>query len=362
VLAVADRNIPQLPEALANVCEVRTEPLLTRDGIGDAELLFTRSTVKVGPALLDGTRVKFVATATIGTDHMDLPWLNARGIAWASAPGSNADSVLQWFAAALLTLHERRALDIAAMRLGIVGVGNVGSRIERLARALGIPILRCDPPRQRKEGGDFVPLDELIARSNLVTFHVPLDATTRHMTDPAQLVPGSWLINASRGEVVDNHALLRALPRLGGAVLDVFENEPVPSRALVDACALATPHIAGHSRQGKLNGTRMVYEAACRFLGVAPTWRPRYPETPPLALIVEGKSDEALLLEAIRSGYRIEDDDRTLRQIVASADPSFREYRQHYPDRLELTGTRVRLSVPRPRLSAGLSVLGALSE
>jgi erythronate-4-phosphate dehydrogenase len=350
VLAVADRNIPQLDES--GLCEFRVLPSgeLTRENVRDADLLFTRSTVKVGPALLDGSRVRFVATATIGTDHLDIPWLESQKIGWASAPGSNADSVLQWFAAAILTLHLRNLLDLDTLRVGIVGVGNVGSRVERFLRALQVPLLRCDPPRQEREGGDFVSLDEILRECNLVTLHVPLDDTTRHFLDPARV--NGWLVNACRGEVVDGEELLAANKQL---VLDVFEHEPAPSPALVAACALATPHIAGHSLHGKLNGTKMVYDAACRFLGKEPSWSPGYPEQAPLNLA--GASDEELLL--IANGYRIEEDDRELRQIVAGSERTFRRYRDRYPTRLELTRRRVTIPEGRARLSAALTVLGA---
>jgi erythronate-4-phosphate dehydrogenase len=181
-----------------------------------------------------------------------------------------------------------------------------------------------------------------------VTLHVPLDATTRHFLDPRRRL--EWLVNASRGEVVDGQLLD------GKFALDVFENEPSPSPQLVDAAAIATPHIAGHSVNGKLNGTKMVYDAACRFLGRTPSWSPRYPKRDDLTLQVERHSDEELLLQAL--GYGIEADDRALRQIAAQGE-SFRKYRDQYPERLELTGTRVTLSTSRRRLSAALSVLGA---
>jgi erythronate-4-phosphate dehydrogenase len=358
VLAVADRNIPQVTEALAGVAEVRTFPSseLTRENLRDAELLFTRSTVKVGPALLDGTRVRFVATATIGIDHLDVPWLESRGISWASAPGSNADSVLQWWAAALLTLHERRQLDLRALTVGIVGVGNVGSRVERFCRALELPLLLNDPPRQAREGGELVPLDRIFGDCDLITAHVPLDDSTRHMIDPARLQEGAWLVNASRGEVVVAPA--------ANTVLDVFPGEPSVPRDWVERCALATPHIAGHSVEGKLNGTRMVVEAACRFLGVTPAWRPTLPPRAPLDLL-DDADDETLLLRAIRSTYRIEDDDAALRQIVAgphaAGDPAgaFRRYREQYPERRELSGVEVRVPTGRARLAAALQALGA---
>jgi erythronate-4-phosphate dehydrogenase len=355
VLAVADRNIPQITEALGGLAEVKTLPAaeLTRENVRDAELLFTRSTVKVGPALLDGTSVRFVATATIGIDHLDVPWLESRGITWASAPGSNADSVAQWLAAALLTLHERGRLNLRALSAGIVGVGNVGSRVERLFRALEIPTLLNDPPRQAREGGDaFVPLERIFRDCNLITAHVPLDGTTRNLIDPARLGPDAWLVNASRGEVIVAPA--------ANTILDVFPGEPLVPADWVERSALATPHIAGHSMEGKCNGTRMVYQAACRFLGVTPSWNPTLPPRAPLEL-PDDADDEALLLRALRSSYRIEDDDAALRQIVADPDPAaaFRRYREHYPERRELSGVEVRVPPGRARLAAALQALGA---
>src|SRR5581483_4223232 len=173
---VADRNIPLLDEAMRPIGAVErlSSAEITPERVRDAELLFVRSTVKVGPALLDGSRVRFVATATIGTDHLDLSWLESRGIRWASAPGSNADSVVQWLAAALLTAEERGLLSLDDVRLGIVGVGNVGSRVEKFANAMGWRVLRCDPPRRRREGGDFVGLPTILGECNFVTMHVPL--------------------------------------------------------------------------------------------------------------------------------------------------------------------------------------------
>jgi erythronate-4-phosphate dehydrogenase len=361
---VADRNIPLAAEACAHLGEVVTLPgrALDAAAVRDAELLLVRSTVKVGPALLDGSRVRFVATATIGIDHLDLDYLARRGIAWAAAPGSNADSVLQWWAAAVLRVGP------TAPRLGIVGVGNVGGRVERLARALGWDVLRCDPPRARAEGGDFVPLARVLDECDLVTLHVPLTTDgpdrTVHLVDPARLRPGAWLVNCARGAVVDNAALRDALDgRLGGAILDVFEGEPEPDPRLIAACALATPHIAGHSLDGKWNGTEQVYRAACAFLGVAPRWTRPGDEPGTIALATDGKRDEELVLEALRARYRIEVDDAALRQIVAlppgERARAFAQVRAEYPPRRELRGLRVELSSPRPRAAGALEVLGA---
>jgi erythronate-4-phosphate dehydrogenase len=301
---VADRNIPFVEEAFASFGEVQVLPgsAITADAVRDAKMLLCRSTIRVGAPLLEGSRVRFVATATIGTDHLDLAWLAQRGITWASAPGSNADSVVQWFAAALLEL----GLDLGRTRIGVIGAGNVGRRIARLAALLAevsaaAPPLICDPPRARAEGpggspflappgegrGGFVPLEELLAGSDLVTLHVPLERSgpdaTLGLVDAARLGlmrEGAVLVNASRGEVIDEPAVVAARGRLGALVLDVFAGEPRPSPDLIAACTLATPHIAGHSLDGKINGTRMIYAAACRFLGIEPTWQPAPPIRP----------------------------------------------------------------------------------
>ncbi|HWE31349.1 MAG TPA: 4-phosphoerythronate dehydrogenase, partial [Polyangia bacterium] len=282
---VADANIPYLHDAFGALGEVVTMPSreLSRDTVKEADLLLVRSTIRVNEALLANSRVRFVATATIGIDHLDAAWLDGAGIRWASAPGSNADSVVQWFAAALTTMSAR-VPDVAHRQLGIVGVGNVGSRIERLFRALDVkPPLLCDPPRARREGGGaFVALDEILERCDLVTLHVPLtrsgEDATFHLVDVRRLRKNAVLVNACRGEVLDSESALAVDNML---LLDVFEREPTPDPRLIARAALATPHIAGHSLDGKANGTKIIYEAACAFLGIAPTWRPRSSLPPP---------------------------------------------------------------------------------
>src|SRR5689334_5916892 len=283
---LGDANIPYLHDAFGALGQVETVPAreITPERVREVDLLLVRSTVRVNEALLSKSRVRFVATATIGIDHLDTAWLDRAGIRWASAPGSNADSVVQWFAAALA-----RVPDVAQRQLGIVGVGNVGSRIERLWRALDVkPPLLCDPPRARREGAAaFVALDEVLARCDLVTLHVPLtrsgqDATV-HLVDARRLRRDAVLINACRGEVLDSASALAVANPL---LLDVFEGEPAPDPRLVARAAIATPHIAGHSLDGKANGTKMIYDAACAFLGVAPTWTPPQSLPPPPGPIV----------------------------------------------------------------------------
>ncbi len=361
---VADQNIPFVAEAFAGIGEVVAVPAASINAklVRDAEILLTRSTVRVGPALLEGSRVRFVATATIGIDHLDLDWLKSHNIACASAPGSNADSVALWFASALLELAARKEIDLSSLRIGIVGVGNVGSRVERIGRALAKSSsyypLRCDPPRERVEGGDFVTLERILAECDLVTMHVPLyrDGADRtfHLIDEvalAKMRPSALLFNASRGEVIDCAALVgRLTSGKLRAVLDVFEREPAPDPTLIAACALATPHIAGHSLDGKLNGTKMIYTATCKFLGVKPTWKPNLER-------LESMTGD--LLEVLGKVYRISEDDAALRRIVAQPDSGklFREYREHYPVHRELAGVEIETS--DPTAAAVLKALGA---
>ncbi len=378
---VADRNIPFVQEAFGPLGEVVTvsAPALDAAAVQDADLVLVRSTVKVDAALLSGSRARFVATATIGTDHLDTAWLAERGIAWASAPGSNADSVAQWWAGALLTLAERRRTGLRGATIGIVGVGNVGSRVERLAAAFGCRVLRCDPPRARAEGGDFVALDDLLPACDVVTLHVPLarggsDPTFR-LLDAARLErlrPSATLVNCSRGAVLHEAAAVkaRAAGHLGALLLDVFEGEPEVAPATVAACDLATPHIAGHSLDGKANGTRMIHEAACRFLGVAPKWSPRTALGPKptrsVALDTRGLDDETVALSVLRRFYRVEEDDAALRRIARLPDgkrgKAFGEYRASYPPRRELHGLRVQMAPARPFAGAMLEALGAVIE
>ncbi len=363
---LADANIPYLHDAFGPLGEVVTLPSrqLTRDAVRDADLLLVRSTIRVDAALLEGSRVRFVATATIGIDHLDTAWLDAAGIRWASSPGSNADSVVQWFAAAMA-----RVPDVARRQLGIVGVGNVGGRIERLFRALDVkPPLLCDPPRARREGaGAFVSLDEIFARCDLVTLHVPLtrsgDDATFHLVDARRLRRDAILVNACRGEVLDSASALAAGNTL---LLDVFEGEPAPDARLVARAGIATPHIAGHSLDGKANGTKMIYDAACAFLGVTPTWTQRDSLPPPPGPIVIDRRDDGVdaALSAVAAGYSVAVDDATLRALVASGDDGsrFRKYRESYPERRELDGRVVRFTRPLPDAIRMLNAYGARVE
>lgn len=267
---IADSNIPFLEGALDEWFDVRRLPgrEIGLADVRDAAALLVRTRTRCDAALLDGSSVRLIATATIGTDHIDLDYCASRGIAVASAPGCNAAAVAQYVRLALHTL----ALDRPGASLGVVGVGHVGSLVAEVGRRAGMRVLLSDPPREAAEGpAGFTPLPALLAASDVVTLHIPLWPENRDFADAAffaQMRPGAAFFNASRGEVVDEAALLAARPRLGRIVLDVWKNEPVVNRALLAAADIATPHIAGYSIQGKINGTQAVVRAVGETFGI----------------------------------------------------------------------------------------------
>ena len=289
--------------------------------------------------------------------------------------------------AALLCLSQRHGLTLAGKTLGIIGVGNVGSRVAGKARALRLRVLKNDPPREREGGrqplageqavtlepGPFVSLEQLLAEADIVTLHVPLTRhgpdATRHLANEAffaRMKRGSIFLNTARGAVTDSEALLRGLRqhRPAHVVLDTWEDEPRYRPEVLERVELGTPHIAGHSFEGKVNGTVMVYRAACRFLGVEPTWSPGPYMPPPVVQEIEtaaaGPDDEAALWTVVRGAYDIEADDRRLR-ASAVADPEeraarFDRLRREYPDRREFPAHRLSLRggarILEPRLRA----------
>lgn len=260
---VIDSAIPYISGVLEPYGEVVYLPGkdFTPADVRDADALIIRTRTRCDASLLEGSRVRLIATATIGFDHIDLEWCNAHNIKVITAAGCNAAGVLQWVSAALAMLSENGGLLPDKTTLGIVGVGNVGSLVERYARAWGFRVLRCDPPRQQREGGDFLPLEQVLQQSDIVTLHTPLDATTYHMINHETLSlmrSDAVLINASRGEVAATDALLATDRPL---FIDVWENEPNIDEKLLHKAVVATPHIAGYSAQGKANATAMVVVA-----------------------------------------------------------------------------------------------------
>ncbi|MBR2331547.1 MAG: 4-phosphoerythronate dehydrogenase [Alistipes sp.] len=260
---VVDSAIPYLRGVLEPYFEVvyRAGETFAASDVADADALIVRTRTKCNANLLQGSRVRLIATATIGFDHIDMDYCQKQGIRVVTAQGCNAAGVLQWVAAAMALLAQKDGWSPSQKTLGIVGVGNVGSLVEKYARRWGFNVLCCDPPRQQREGGDFVGFEELLRRSDIVTLHTPLDKTTFHMMDSATIAMMSHngvIINASRGEVADTQALLEAPQTL---ILDVWEREPAIDAQLLEKALVATPHIAGYSAQGKANASSMVVRA-----------------------------------------------------------------------------------------------------
>ena len=271
---VADMDIPFLEGVFEPYGEVvyKKGIDIVADDVADADALLVRTRTQCDAALLEGSKVKIVASATIGTDHIDKEYCASRGIQVANASGCNAGGVMQYVFSAVYGIAARKGIKLDDVTFGIVGVGNVGKRVAEMAESLGFKVMRCDPPRAEKEGPEgFCTLEELLAESQVVTLHVPLDETTRGMANETFFTlirPGAIFINAARGEVVEEQALMDAIPKLGAVVLDTWNNEPAVNEELVEMVDIATPHIAGYSYQGKVNGTRMAVRAVAECLGL----------------------------------------------------------------------------------------------
>ncbi|NBA96212.1 4-phosphoerythronate dehydrogenase PdxB [Pseudomonas sp. R5(2019)] len=376
MLIVADENIPLIDAFFAGVGEVRrySGRAIDRAAVQDADLLLVRSVTQVDRALLEGSRVKFVGTCTIGTDHLDLDYFEEAGIRWSNAPGCNARGVVDYVLGSLLTLAELEGVELAQRTYGVVGAGEVGGRLITVLRALGWRVLVCDPPRAEREGGDYVSLQQIIEQCDVISLHTPLhsggDAPTWHLLNAgnlAKLKPNSWLINASRGPVVDNAALRELLlDRVDvQAVLDVWEEEPLVDLALAELCVLATPHIAGYSLEGKQRGTAQIYAAWCAWRGEQPALQladvlPR----PWLSqMTLSADCDPAWALAMLcRSVYDPRRDDADFRRSL-SEDPAlqkadFDALRKHYPIRREIDGLQVRIEGEAPQLAKLVKALG----
>lgn len=377
---VCDANLPYARETFGTLgdvtlCDGRA---IGPDLVRAADVLVTRSTTRVDRALLAGAHLRFYGSAVIGTDHIDVPWLAAAGIPWSAAPGCNAESVAEYLTAAMLLMAHRRGFRLRGRTLGVVGVGQVGRRVCAKGLALGMRVLACDPPRQRDPADvaarAFVPLAELLATSDIVTLHVPLtragpDATW-HLLDAAALArmkPGSLLINAARGEALDTDALLAVLgSRLDGSVIDTWEGEPDYRADLLARADLATPHIAGHSFEGKVNGTLQVYAEACRVLRREPTFQPVLPAPPVPAWtcgpVPAGGDPEDVLRPLVLAVCDIVADDRRFRATCGSEAAvraqAFDQLRRTYPMRREFAATRVRFEGASDELQRAVTALG----
>lgn len=277
---LADAHIPYLKGVAEQFGEVEYLPgnQFTREAIREKDALIVRTVTHFGEEILTGTNVKLICSATIGFDHIDTAWCDAHGIAWRTAPGCNAASVEQYVTASLLYLADKYQFDLTEKTIGIVGVGNVGSKVEAACRKLGMQVLLNDPPREEQEGSAlFVNIDTIQREADIITFHTPLTKTGRHTTFHlanddflSSLAKKPFIINAARGGVTDNQALKKAIHsgKINGVVIDCWENEPEIDKELLQLADIATPHIAGYSADGKWTATKMSLENLNKFFNL----------------------------------------------------------------------------------------------
>jgi erythronate-4-phosphate dehydrogenase len=370
VKIIVDDKIPFLKGALEPYAEVEYHKgsEITSSILKNADALITRTRTKCNKLLLEKSRVKFIATATIGFDHIDTEYCNQAGIRWTNAPGCNSGSVKQYIASVLVSLSMKYNFKFSEKTIGIVGHGNVGSKIVSLASALGMKVLVNDPPLQRKGSSfPYVSLDEIKEKADIITFHVPLNKEgvdkTFYIADDVfmrSLKPDCLIINSSRGEVVNNNALKNALINklIKGAILDVWEHEPNIDIELLQLVDIATPHIAGYSADGKANGTAMSVQAISDFFGFGlKKWFPvnvPLPENSNIRIDCKDKSIEKILSELILATYNITDDDKRLRKSVET----FEQQRGEYPLRREFQNYKVTLVNAEKNIESTIKELG----
>ncbi|MCS7081832.1 MAG: 4-phosphoerythronate dehydrogenase [Bacteroidetes bacterium] len=354
---VADENLPGVLEAFAHLGQVCTYPgrAIGPDEVREAQVLLVRSITRVDRRLLQGSRVRFVGSATVGTDHVDLAYLRRAGIAFAHAPGSSTQAVAEYVLAAVLKLARLSGQWPQGWTAAVIGCGRIGERVARWFEQLGLSVLRCDPPRKEAGEQGFVPLREALG-AQLVTFHVPLYRARRHATwhllnerRLRWLRPDVWLLNTSRGAVFDGRALCRWLRGHPEAhvVLDVWEGEPCVDPDLLRRVRLGTPHIAGHSLEARLRAVEALYRAACAHFGYEPTWSPEahLPEAGQISLS-SGRPLWEALADLVHAVYDPGPDDQALRAVFALPPGErcayFDRLRRTYKPRREFSAYRVR--------------------
>lgn len=350
---VIDDKIPYIRDVLEPFVDVVYLPgnKISREHLLDAEALIIRTRTKCNAQLLDGTAVQFIATATIGFDHIDAAYCAQKRITWTNAPGCNSGSVYQYIAASVLQWAKDRNITLNDRVMGVIGVGNVGSKIVRLAEQLGMRVVLNDPPRERESGAcGFLSLNGLLREADIISIHVPLNMSgidkTYHMVDDSfirRLNPGSLLINSSRGEVVDERSLLKGKKSGNPAdyILDVWENEPFTDDEVRNLAYIATPHIAGYSADGKANGTMMSVRSLSQFFNLGLNdWEPDTvpePEESLLQIDCKDKSFQEIVAELVIKTYPVLRDHYAL---VQNPD-SFEQLRGEYPLRREFHAYRV---------------------
>lgn len=374
---VADVNIPHVEACFSHLGEVVLVAgrRITPEAVSEADVLLVRSVTQVNEALLAQSRVTFVATATIGIEHVDVAYLESREIGFASAPGSNAMSVADWVTAALLAMGDKHEWTLAGKSIGIIGVGNVGSRVARKCEGLGMRTVLNDPPLARKTGDSrFRPLKE-IYDCDFVTLHTPLNRSGRdptfHLANATlfeKLKVGAAFLNSSRGGVHDTAALQDAVQvgRLQAVALDVWEGEPLIDLELLHGVDVATPHIAGYSLDGKIAGLIMIYGAVCEHFDMAAShdavdFLPE-PEVKEIVLEPSRRSLQEQVQQVVQRVYPIDRDDSLMRDLITVCNSGRADYfdglRKNYPVRREFHNTTVRLQNGAGDLAKMLAGIG----
>ncbi|WP_129618453.1 4-phosphoerythronate dehydrogenase PdxB [Bacteroides stercoris] len=335
---IVDNKIPFIKEAIEKIAdEVVYAPGkdLTPSLVKDADALIIRTRTRCNQGLLEGSKVKFIATATIGFDHIDTEYCREAGITWTNAPGCNSASVAQYLHSSLILLQESKGINLSEATIGIIGVGNVGSKVAKVAQELGMRVLQNDLPREDKEGKqNFSSLQTLAKECNVLTFHVPLykegKYRTYHLADTAffqSLKQKPVIINTSRGEVIETDALLNALETklISDAIIDVWENEPAINLTLLKKVFLGTPHIAGYSADGKANATRMSLDALCRYFNIQADYQ----------IIPPAPSQPQITAETLSDAYLQIYDPRQDSNALKTHPELFEKLRGDYPLRRE---------------------------
>ncbi|MCL4118335.1 UNVERIFIED_CONTAM: hypothetical protein GTU68_008592 [Idotea baltica] len=357
---IADENIPLLADFFSYFGEIVLVAgrEISHDMLVNADILLVRSVTKVNKQLLEGTSIKFVGTCTIGTDHLDIDYLDERSIGWSNASGCNARSVVDYVLGCLLVLAEQTQSELQYKCFGIIGVGEVGSRLASVLVGLGFKVLLCDPPRAKKEGSkNFVEMSSIISECDVISVHTPFISTgvyaTHHLLHSSNLCnlkAGAWLINTSRGVVINNNDLRQLLLCRDDlrAVLDVWESEPVIDVDLAGLCTLATPHIAGYSLEGKWQGTEQIYQAVCRYFDEKNSVSLKYilPSADLQSICVSGSIGLNKLFKLVcHAVYDPRGDTarflHTLGQCLSLRGTSFDCLRKNYPVRREIPGIHV---------------------
>jgi len=367
---IIDNKIPYIEGALEPYAEVVYLPgnLTTAEVVKDADALVTRTRTICNRDVLEGSKVKFIATATIGFDHIDTQYCKKAGIEWVNAPGCNAESVNQYISSALLSYANRKHMDLAGRTIGIVGVGQVGSRVAKTCELLGMNVLLNDPPRERAEGSSqFVPIEVIQEQADIISFHVPLNRQgidkTFHMVDEAFIQGLRWkplIINTCRGEVFETQAVRKACENddLSGMVIDCWEFEPDIDLDLLKLVDYGTSHIAGYSKDGKANGTTSSVRAVSKFFGLGiDEWEPSgvdAPDNPIIELDGSNRTAQDILADAVLATYQIESDDQSLR----SHTNLFEQLRGDYPVRREFNFYSIRAHKIEAEVMEKLKKLG----